>query len=230
MYNHRWFRDFGLTLATLAASEGKPEEQWLLRKVRDELKYVSDWMPADGSTHEGPGYGALAAFSGRPYKRADECLGTHFRDRPFFRNAASYAMALCSPDLSKAMCFSDCFTKVASPYSYALKLAAENHQVDVLDGVRHYLQVVAPRVLREGIPWLSILAEDPKPRRRRLSKLPKTNFFPDLGIAIIRDSWKPEGVAAMFKCGLPGGYVNAWRQAYKVQKWQTRLRRVPDCF
>ena len=33
MYNHRWFRDWGWTLAMSAICEGKPEEQWLLQKL-----------------------------------------------------------------------------------------------------------------------------------------------------------------------------------------------------
>jgi len=56
MYNHHWFRDWGLTLAVAAVAEGKPEEQWLLGKLRDELKFMADWLPQDGSQHEGPGY------------------------------------------------------------------------------------------------------------------------------------------------------------------------------
>jgi ACS family hexuronate transporter-like MFS transporter len=44
-YNHRWFRDWGLTLAALAAAEGKPHEQWLLGNVQREMQFMVDWLP-----------------------------------------------------------------------------------------------------------------------------------------------------------------------------------------
>ena len=50
-YNHRWYRDWGLTLAALAAAEGKPEEQWLLGAVEKELQFMAEWLPSDGSQH-----------------------------------------------------------------------------------------------------------------------------------------------------------------------------------
>ena len=60
--------------------------------------------------------------------------------------------------------------------------------------------------------WISLLSDDPE-QTGDYSKVKTTAFFPDLGITIVRDDWKnPDAVAAMFKCGPPGGYeLNSWR-------------------
>lgn len=216
MYNHRWFRDWGLTFAAVAAAEGKPEEQWLLGKLRDELKFMADWLPADGSNHEGPGYGASSGALGMTFIVSDECLGTHYFDQPFFRNLTPYAMQLNTPDLKQAFYFADCFTKARSVHPFYLKTAAQFNEPDALDGMRH-VQGVDPNAfgVRE-LAWLTLLCDDPK-IHGDYKKLPTTAFYPDLGLAILRESWQEQAVGALFKCGPPGGYnLNSWRPTAKT--------------
>jgi hypothetical protein len=218
-YNHRWFRDWGLALAAMAAAEGKPEEQWLLGKVEAELKFMADWLPADGSQHEGPSYGASAGGLGMAMQASDECVGTHYLDNPFFLNVSSYAMQVSAPGMKEALYFSDCPTTCLSVHPFFLKTASDHKQTDVLDGIRQILKVNASKWGVRDYTWLALLCDDPKVTGGQFAKLPTTTFLSDLGIAVARDSWQDRAVAAMFRCGPPGGYkANAWRPTKKDER------------
>jgi len=215
-YNHRWFRDWGLTLAALAAAEGKPEEQWLLDKVQKELKFMVDWLPADGSQHEGPSYGSSAGGLGMACQVSDECLGTHYLDAPFFKSVGAYALQMAAPGMTEALYFSDNFTKARSIHPYFLKTAAYYQQADVMDGIRQLLKVNAKAFGVRDYAWLSLIAEDPNLKGGQYTRLPTTTFFADLGIAVMRENWQDRAVAAMFKCGPMGGYkLNSYRPTMK---------------
>jgi hypothetical protein len=218
MYNHRWFRDWGLTLAVLATTEDKPENQWLLGKLKTELQFMDDWLPKDGSNHEGPGYGSSSGALGMAFEAADGCLGTHYLDKPFFKNLTGYAVQLNTPGFAQAIYFSDCFTRATSVNPYYLKTAALAHDGNALDGMRHCIQINAQRFGVKESAWSSLLSDDPS-QGGDYTKLPTTQLFADLGLAIVRDSWQDSAVAAMFKCGPPGGYtLNSWRPTAKDEK------------
>jgi len=106
--NHRWHRDAGLALCALAASSGKAEEEWILEKTLEELKFVHDWLPADGTSHEGPGY---HVFGGNhltlAMHAADRCLGTKYLQHPFFRGAPLFRIHTLTPGLKGSFCFGD---------------------------------------------------------------------------------------------------------------------------
>jgi len=217
MYNHRWFRDWGMSLAALAATEGKPEDQWFLGKIRGELKFMADVLPTDGSQHEGPGYGSSSGALGITFQVSDECLGTKHLEVPFFRNVAMFAMQESAPGMEDAFYFSDCFTKARSVHPFYLKTAAHAKQLDQLDGIRQYLKAAESMFGVRDYAWLALLSDDPAQQGGQFSRLPTTYLFPDLGLAILRETWTPQSVAAMFKCGPPGGYrLNAWRETAKT--------------
>ena len=217
MYNHRWFRDWGLTLAAVAATEGKPEDQWLLGNIRKELQFMADWLPADGSVHEGPGYGASSGALGVTFEVSDTCLGTHHLDLPFFRSLSNFAVQENAPGMKQAIYYADCFTQAISLNPYYLKTASLNHEGDVLDAVRTAIKINATTFGVRGEAWISLLSDDPN-QHGDYTKLPTKAFFPDLGLSIMRENWqRPEAVAAMFKCGPPGGYdLNSWRPKAKT--------------
>ena len=215
-YNHRWFRDWGLTFAALTASDGKPEDQWLLGRIEKELQFMNDWLPADGSNHEGPGYGGSSGALGQAFQASDECTGTHYLNKPFFKQLGGYVMTEAAPDLKHAMYYADCATNANSINIYALKTAADNHQLDVLDGLRQLLKVNAQNFgVHQGM-WLALLTDDPNQAGGDFKKLPTTQLFPDLGYAVVRDGWEDNAVGASFKCSPPGGYLlNSWRETKK---------------
>ena len=218
-YNHRWFRDWGMTLATLAAAEGKPEEQWFLGQVRKELKFMVDWLPADGSQHEGPSYGSSAGALGMACQVSDECLGTRYLDLPFFRSVGSYALATTAPGMKESLYFADNFDKSTGVNPFFLKTAAYHRQADVMDGVRQFIRINSKKFGVNDYAWLSLLSDDPSVKDGRRAQLPTTSFWPDLGIAIMRENWEDQAVAALFKCGPMGGYkLNAWRPTKKDER------------
>jgi hypothetical protein len=217
-YNHRWYRDWGMGLAALGAAEGRPEEQWFLREVQKELAFMGQWLPVDGSQHEGPGYGSSAGALGMTFQVSDELTGTHYLDSPFYRNAAAYTLHISAPGMDQAMYFADCFTRAISFHPYFLKTAALHRQPDVIAGIRRALEVNQRGWGIRGLAWLSLLCDDPKVAGGDYRRLPTTAFLPDLGIAVIRDSWDDAAVATRFKCGPMGGYkANAWRESAKTK-------------
>jgi len=210
-YNHRWFRTWGLALAALAAGEGKPEEQWFLGEVEKELKFNVTWLPVDGSQHEGPGYGSSAGALGMALQVSDDLTGTRYTESPFYTNAAPYAFNISAPGMKESFYFADCFDKATSFHPYFLRTAAAHKQTDILDGIRHAIQVNFAKFGVKDYAWLSIIADDPSIKGGDYHKLPTADFLPDLGIAIIRESWQDDAVGARFKCGPMGGYkTNSW--------------------
>ncbi|MGO9109793.1 MAG: hypothetical protein ACLP9L_11220 [Thermoguttaceae bacterium] len=218
-YNHRWFRDWGMTLAALGAAEGKPEEQWFLSEVEKELQFNATWLSVDGSQHEGPGYGSSSGALGMAFEVSDELTGSHYLDTPFYKTAAAYTLEISAPGMKEALHFADCFDKARSFHPFFLKTAATHQQVDVMDGIRHALQRNAKAWGTRDSAWESLLFDDPSTKGGGYAKLPTTVFLPDNGLAIARDSWQDNAVAVMFKCGPMGGYrTNAWRLSAKDAK------------
>jgi hypothetical protein len=217
-YNHRWFRDWGLALAALGAGEGKPEEQWLLSEVEKELRFMWDWLPSDGSQHEGPSYGSSAGGLGMAFGVSDDLSGTHYLDAPFFRNVGTYTMETSASGMTETLRFADSAGggKGFGCNPFFLKTAAMYKQADVMDGIRHALQLDAGKWGTVDSAWEPIIFDDPSIKGGHYANLPTSVFLPDLGISITRDSWQEKAVAAMFKCGPMGGYkANSWRPTHK---------------
>jgi hypothetical protein len=217
-YNHRWFRDWGLTLAALGAAEGKPEEQWLLSEVEKELRFMWDWLPSDGSQHEGPSYGSSAGGLGMAFAVSDDLTGTHYLGAPFFRNVGIYTLETSASGMTETLRFADSAGggKGFGCNPFFLRIAAMYKQADVMDGLRHTLQLDAGKWGTEDSAWEPIIFDDPSIKGGHYANLPTSVFLPDLGICITRDSWQEKAVAAMFKCGPMGGYkANSWRPTHK---------------
>jgi hypothetical protein len=97
-------------------------------------------------------------------------------------------------------------------YSNFLFKAASVHKLsDCQDGLIK-LRRANPKAWWLG--WMSLVWFDPDLPVGSVDKLSTAAFFEDLGLAMMRDRWGPDGVAAMFKCGPFGGYrLNAFRNA-----------------
>lgn len=216
-YNHRWFRVWGMSMAALATAEGKPEEQAFLGIIEKELKFNFTWLPVDGSQHEGPGYGGSAGGLGMALQISDDLTGTHYLDAPFFANVGSYAVNISTPGMNECFYFADTSDKTCPTHAFFLKAAAMHKQADVLDGLRKSIAINFKKFGIGNYAWLAILSDDPSIKGGDYHKLPTAAFLPDDGIAIVRDSWADDAVAARFKCGPLGGYAsNAWTKSADV--------------
>jgi len=73
------------------------------------------------------------------------------------------------------------------------------------------------------------LWRDPDVKPGKLSNFPTAGFFPDIGTLFVRDSWKPDAIAAMFRCGPMGGYkLNEYRNSFNPYKYINVAHDDPD--
>ncbi len=209
--NHRWHRDAGMVLAALVAHEGDAGEHWLLARCFEEMAYVNRWLPADGTSHEGPSY---LIFGGAHLtlacQAADRCFGTEYLKGSFFRNAPRFRLHTVAPGLGRSLQFGDS-SGMGSYSNFLYKCAAVHRLADVQEGLEQ-LHAKNPKAWWLG--WMSLVWFDPDLDGGSLDRLPRQAFFPDLGLATFRDRWKSGGVAATFKCGPFGGHrLNEYRNA-----------------
>ena len=204
--NHRWHRDAGLTLSVLAAYEGKPEEQWLLQKTAQELAFINKWLPEDGTSHEGPSY---MVFGGNhlvlAMDAADRCLGTKYLSLPFYRTIGEFISGTTMPGYASALGFGDWAGSGLGNYgNFQLRLAAANNLPDLKDAA---MKVFEAEPKSMSFSWFSLIWDSTPLPRGDAAKLPLAKLWPDIGVAVVRDSWKADAVAALFKCGPFGGYL-----------------------
>ncbi len=214
--NHRWHRDAGLALAVLAiVEENTPDTDWILARTVEELKFISTWLPTDGSSHESATY---LVFGG-PHlvlalDAADRCLGTKFMQQPFFANAADFRLQCLTPGLSDGFSFGD-GVGFGAYNAFLFRGVAIHQRADANAGL---LQLFNQQKSAFEFGWMSLLWFDPSLTGGSLDKLPTRYLCDDLGLAILRDSWQPDGVAAMFKCGIYGGKtLNDYRNRNKFK-------------
>ncbi len=200
--NHRWHRDAGLVLAALAVAGDGPEDDWILAEARKELQYVVDWLPEDGTSHEGPSYTTFGA----PYlvlalQASDRCLGTDFLNHDYFKNVSAFWLHTLTPGLKEVFQFGD-GAGFGFIHNYLFKTASRHKQPDVQAALLDFSKL-APRAF--SYAWFSLVWFDPSLKGGSIQNLPQSQFFPDLGLGIVRDGWATNNVAALFKCAPYGG-------------------------
>ena len=201
--NHRWHRNAGFALCALAAADPeKTDDDYILGKLKEELAFVAEWLPDDGTSHESPSYmifGAAHLLLGMT--AGDRCFGTDNLQKPFFKNVDRFMNQTLMPGLAGRFSYGDMGDRGTKPigYGHADHLAVMNQLLD-MNGVgvaRAWLGVTwYPKALEAG----------------DYTDLPTHDFFPDLGLQFVRSSWQTGDVGAMFKCGPFGGYeLNLFR-------------------
>ncbi len=210
--NHRWHRNAGLTLCILAVAGDGPGYEWLLSKTKEELEFVTNWLPEDGTSHESPSY---MIFGGThlllALDAADRCLGTDFLDIPFVRENVSFRMHTLTPGLEDVFCFGDCGGM--GSYSNYLYLAACHNRL--ADGLSGLIEQASSNPGAYWLGWLSLVWFDPTAPVGDYHELPKTRMFEDLGLVFAREGWGKNDVGVMLKCGPYGGFrLNEYRHEY----------------
>ncbi len=211
--NHRWHRDAGMLMALGTAATGNPGEAWMMRQAYNEMKFINDWLPEDGTSHEGATY---LVFGGTHLTLAnnvcDRLFGTKYLQEPFYKNVDNFLLQSQCPGLTFPFQFGDSGGGSGSYGQFALKAACENHEADQLAMLLEMGRVQPDFFMWD---WMSIVWLDPDAKVGKIENLPKTSFFKDMGLAFIRDGWESKNIGAMFKCGPLGGYkLNEYRKTY----------------
>jgi hypothetical protein len=207
--NHRFHRDAGLALCALAAAPDGPGGDWILSKTFDEIKFIHDWLPPDGTSHESPSY----MIFGNPYlvlamDASDRCFGTHYLDAPFFKNHPLFRMQMVTPGLKESFCYGDS-GGLGFINDYLFRCTAHDRLADLQAALQKLYQANDDAFMYS---WFSLIWHDPSVTGGSIERLPKSAFFSDLGIAVMRDGWDTDNVGVMFKCGPYGGFtLNRYR-------------------
>lgn len=208
--NHRWHRLAGLTATALACyEENDPKCQWILQETANELKYVNDWLPADGTFHDSPSYMIFGTvYCVVAMDMADRCLGTQYLKNPFFAANARFRLHTLLPGFQDSFRYGD-GSGLAFFNNYFLRATAVSREADAQAGL---LAFYAANNSGNAYGWPALLWFDPTLTGGALDKVPRQALYPDLGIVSLRDGWARENVAAFFKCGPYGGYqLNRFR-------------------
>ncbi len=194
--NHRWHRNAGMSLCLLAAYTGDPSQNWMMQKLGEEMKYVADWLPADGTSHESPGYMIFgAAHLTLGMQAVDRCLGTSYLQQPFFANLPSFMLQTVTPGLQQRFHFGDQGGTGVGEYNYdvfEMKAIGEHRRGDLLPLVNARLQADKVGV---HIAWLGLLWYPRELPARPAGESPTQAFFSDLGVQFVRDTG-PRAAAA----------------------------------
>ena len=208
--NHRFHRNAGMTLAILAAAEeGKTDDDWLLAKTLEELRFVLRWLPEDGTCHESPTYSVfgnthlmLAMDAGQ------RCYGEPFMDHPFFRAAPLYKLQTMRPDLKGVFGYGDSGGGTEGYHNYLHRMCAYHDLADEQAAVARIEDINEDFY---AFTWFSVIWWRPL-QTGSIESLPRHVLYPDVGLAYCRTGWRPSDVGAMFKCGPFGGYkLNEYR-------------------
>ncbi|MEX0886726.1 MAG: DUF4962 domain-containing protein [Phycisphaeraceae bacterium] len=216
--NHRWHRNVGLMLAAIAIAEPDREDHhWILEKAAEDLAYVMAWMPEDGTSHESPSY---LVFGGvhltLAVDAADRNLGTDHFEHPFFRNTLAFRVYTASPGFEKSFAYGDSTEGTFGGYSnYHYKAAAIAGDPDYQDAI---VRLHEQNPGSAWLGWLSLLWYDPGLERGSVENLPLAHYFPDIGLASVRDGWESQNVAAVFLNYPYGGHkLNHFRNERDYQ-------------
>ena len=213
--NHRWHRDAGLALAVLASYECNPEEDWLLSKTRDELQFIADNLPADGSSHEGPTYIIFGSLHlTLAVTASDRCFGTTLLQAPYFKTTAPLWAQSLTPGLKQYFYYGDSNGTPGEGYTnFIPKLTALNKQADVQSA----FDAASRNSSNPVVAWAALQFIDTEAAAGGdYHRLPKAAFSPDIGLALMRDGWELANTGFMFRCGPLGGYkLNSYRAEHK---------------
>ena len=214
--NHRWHRNAGLALATLAVAGDGPGDEWLRGKVLDELRFVHRWLPQDGSGHESPSY----LVFGLPhlvlaFDASDRVLGTDLMQHEFFRRTPYFRLHTLTPGFQSTFAYGDSAENSFGGYHAALWRCLQ--AVDGADVHQAMQGFMAAQRQAFDFGWWNLVWYRPAVGEGSIDGLGPVCLFPDVGLACMRDGWREDSVALVFKCGPYGGHeLNGFRNADRI--------------
>lgn len=214
--NHNWINMTGLAAAGYALLPEYPEAQKFIDISKENFEKVYAYLADDGSNYEGAAYwryGGMWLFVYAHLLRSAEGID-YFQTCSYLKNTFYFRLYQSTGNLLHPLNFGDChdyysshvpavYYKYASEYrdGYAQALAEL-----VLD--KYLYQEALESHVKPGILFeagLEFLWFDPTVAARDIRELPKTRYFPDLGLLYFRDSWDEDATVFSIKCSAPGG-------------------------
>ncbi|MGL1891206.1 MAG: heparinase II/III family protein [Spirochaetaceae bacterium] len=234
--NHNWINYTCIATAAYALKDDYFErcDRWL-KEIKENFNMVFKLLPDDGSDYEGVAYwryGIIWLIQYAHLIKTED--GTDFfRKSKFLKNTFYYRLYQCAPVFEQNYNFGDCHDKRSGHSAAAyFKLASEyNIEVsqwmgeNVIKNFLHreeYESRVKPGILPEA--FLELLWYNPAIKKKSPTSLPKSRFFPDLGLLSCRSSWYPDAFAFSVKAGHPGG-KKQWEESWKLQEKEDFSRR-----
>lgn len=232
--NHNWINYCGLlTTAYAIRDEYNGAEEWIQECVKD-FEFVMKNMPEDGSNYEGTGYWRYAInFVLSAAELIRECEGENLFESEYLKNTFWFKMYQTAPNMEENINFGDVHDtrsshSIAAYYKFASEYGNEYAQW-MAEQVRTkylfreaYQSKLLPGILPEA--FLEVLWYNPAIKMRKPDDLPLTRYFPDLGLAVIRNGWDRDSIHFSFKSSAPGGNKQ-WKESWKLNKannWRTR--------
>ena len=214
--NHRWHRNAGMVLATLAAADdvnGENDYQWILEMCKKDMDYVNKWLPADGTSHESPSYLVfglthLCLFT----DAADRCLGTKYQEHSAFKYFPYFRIYTKAQGMKKTFAYGDSGEGAIGGYNHAFFFCTRAHQDKTAQAAIEAFMNKHPKSFDFG--WFGLVWYDRALAGGDYKNLPHNKFFEDMGLSFMRDSWDLTDTSAsmMLKCGPYGGYdLNKYR-------------------
>lgn len=209
--NHRWHRDGGLALAALAVAGDVEGAEWLLSRTKEELEFIYTWLPDDGTSHESATYLVFGApHLVLAFDAADRCLGTDLLGHPFFESTPRFRLHTLTPGFGDSMHYGDSAGS-GHIHSYTFRAASRHKLADEQAAFMDFYRAEPDRFT---YGWFSLVWFDPSLSGGSIDNVDRSAFFPDLGLAAVRDGWAKENVAMLFKAGPYGGMkLNEYRNA-----------------
>lgn len=233
--NHNWINFTGMAMAGYALSSlGEEPEAWVL-SAKENFSVVFDGLAEDGSDYEGVvywRYGVMWLFVYAHLLKEREGID-YFKKSQFLENTFFYRLYQAAPNLEEQINFGDChdrrsghstaiYFKVASEYKNEYANYLGNLVVDKFLYREAYESMVKPGILPEC--FFELLFYNSKVKSKNFEDLPLVKYFEDLGLVVIRDSWRLDALHLSFKCGAPGG-KKQWERL-----WELKNTKNYDCF
>jgi hypothetical protein len=233
--NHNWINLTGLAASAYALRGEYERSQEIIDTAKANFHIVYNALADDGSDYEGVvywRYGVIWLFIYAHLLKDTENID-YFKKCNFMRNTFYYRLYQAAPNLEEIINFGDChdrrsghscamYYKIASEYNnghaqYLGNLVRENFLYR-----EQYESGVKPGILPEA--GLELLWYDPKVKEKTFEDLPLVKYFDDLGLIVIRSSWKRDAIHFSFKSGYPGG-KKQWKKSFDLFRkkgWKTR--------
>ncbi|MGL4863028.1 DUF4962 domain-containing protein [Cetobacterium sp.] len=233
--NHNWINFTGLAAAGYALKDEYPLANEWIEYSKNNFSKVFSYMPEDGSDYEGVvywRYGVIWLYIYAHLLKERENIN-FFEKSDFLKNTFFYRLYQSTPNLEEIINFGDChdrrsghspaiYFKVASEYNNGYAQNLGKLVVDKFLFREQYESGIKPGILPEA--WLELLWFNPKIATSNFNDLPLVKYWEDLGLVVIKNNWKEDGISFSFKCGAPGG-KKQWNKSWELDKtlgWKTR--------